>query len=191
MSQYKYYFRKPKSAIVKDVFKWLAVGGAISIAATSPYFAVNILKGFNNSKKYQKEKVYDAFYRLKKNGFINIQQKNHQIHISLTEEGKKKAGRFQIDSLEIKKSKKWDGMWRVVIFDIPQLKSLQRNAFRGKLIELGFKPLQKSIWVCPYPCEDEICLLRDFFSLSEKEIRLILAKNIEKDSYLQEIFKLN
>jgi len=92
--------------------------------------------------------------------------------------------------LEIKKPKKWDGMWRLVIFDIPQLRNAQRNAFRGKLIELGFVPLQKSIWICPYQCGDEMALLRDFFELSEKEIRLITAKNIENDSYFRKIFRL-
>ena len=191
MSQYKYYFRKPKSAIVKDVLKWLAITGAVSIAATSPYFALNILKGFNKARKYEKEKVCSTFYRLKQQGYINIQSKNHQLYISLTPEGKKKAGRFQIDSLTIKKPKKWDGLWRLVIFDIPQLKSVQRNVFRGKLRELGFMPLQKSIWICPYDCKDEIALLRDFLGLSEKEIRLITAKNIENDSYLRKVFKLN
>ena len=190
MSQYKYYFRKPKSVIAVDIVKWLAVAGAVSIAATSPYFALNILKRLSHGRKYEQKKVCDAFYRLKKQGCINIQQKNHQIHISLTAEGKKKAGRFQIDSLEIKKQKKWDGMWRLVIFDIPQLKNVQRNAFRGKLIELGFMPLQKSIWICPYQCDDEIGLLRDFFGLGEKEIRLIAAQNIGSDSYFRKVFKI-
>ena len=190
MGKYKYYFRKPKSVIVVDILKWLAVAGAGSIAPTSPHFGLNILKMFSGGRKYDRRKVCNTFYRLKKRGCINIQQKNHQIYISLTEEGRKKAGRFQIDSLEIKKPKKWDGMWRLVIFDIPQLKSVQRNAFRGKLIELGFMPLQKSIWICPHQCKDEIGLLRDFFGLSEKEIRLITAKDIENDSYLRKVFKL-
>src|SRR3989338_3057261 len=103
MSKYKYYFRKPKSAIAVDIFKWLAVAGAVSFAATSPYFALNILKGFNKARKYEKEKVCNTFYKLKKRGYINIQSKNHQLYISLTPEGRKKAGRFQIDSLTIKK----------------------------------------------------------------------------------------
>jgi len=190
MSQYKYYFRKPKSAIVADILKWLVVAGAVSIAAASPYFALNIMKGFSGGEKYKKRKVCDAFYKLKQHGYINIRQSNHQLYISLTEEGRKKAGRFQIDSLKIKKSKKWDHLWRLVIFDIPQLKSVQRNVFRGKLRELGFIPLQKSIWICPYECKDEIGLLRDFFGLSEKEIRLVTAQSIENDSYLQKVFKL-
>ncbi len=190
MSKYKYYFAKPRSEITKDILKWLAISGAICIAATSPYFGINLIRSFKNKKKYKQKNVYDAFYNLKRRGYIDIKSRNHQIYISLTKEGRKKAGRFQIDSLEINKPKKWDRKWRIVIFDIAQLKNLQRNAFRGKLKELGFFPLQKSVWIHPYPCKDEIELLREFFGLSQKEIRLITAENIENDKFLKKIFKL-
>lgn len=190
MSQYKYYFKKPRSEIVKDVLTSLAVSGAVCIAATSPYFATNLLRGLKQGRKYKKKNVYNVFYRLQKEGCLNVERKNHQVYINLTEKGKKKAGRFQIDSLKINKPKKWDKKWRVVIFDIAQLKKLQRNAFREKIKELGFHPLQKSVWVCPYKCQDEISLLRDFFGLGKKDIRLITAENIEEDTFLRKIFKL-
>jgi len=122
---------------------------------------------------------------------IKIEKRNHQLYISLSEKGKRMAGRFQIDNLKIKKTKKWDKVWRIVIFDISQLRSLQRNLFRGKLKELGFYLLQKSVWVYPYPCKDEIDLLREFFGLSEKEIRLISSDNIGDNTSLRKHFNLN
>lgn len=191
MSKYKYYFKKPKSEIVKDILKCLAVTGAVSIAATSPYFISNILKGFQNAKKYKRRRICDTFYRLKKEGCINIQKVNHQIYISLTEEGKKKAGRLQIDALKINTPKQWDGKWRMVIFDISQPKLSKREAFRGKLKELGFYPLQKSVWIHPYKCEDEIQVLKDFFGLGTKEIRVITAEKIDDDRSIIKIFKLS
>jgi DNA-binding transcriptional regulator PaaX len=190
VSRYKYYFRKPKSEITKDILGWIVVVGVVAVAATSPYFLVNIIRHFKNKKKYKRKKVYDAFYNLRRQGWIDIKERNHQIYISLTKRGKKMAGRFQIDNLKINKPKKWDKKWRIVIFDIAQLKSLQRNAFRGKLKELGFYPLQKSVWIHPYRCDEEIVLLREFFGLGKKEIRLITAENIEDDNLLREIFRL-
>lgn len=190
MTKYKYYFKKPKSEIVKDILRGLAITGAVYIAAGSPYFALNIGKIFRELKGHNKKKVYDTFYDLKRRGDIRIKQQKGQIYISLTEKGKKKAGWLQIDELKIKRPKKWDKKWRVIIFDIVELKKVHRDAFRGKLKELGFQPLQKSVWVSPFACNDEIALLRDFFGLSEKDIRLIVAKNIEKDSELKEIFKV-
>lgn len=166
------------------------MSGVVYIAASSPYFSINLIRELKRWRKYKRRKVYDAFYNLRKQGCIDIKKSNHQIYISLTKEGKRKAGWLQIDSLNIKRPKKWDGKWRMVIFDISQLKKLYRDSFRGKLKELGFLPLQKSIWVHPFECKDEIELLRKFFGLSEKEMRLIVAQHIGNDDWLRKIFKL-
>ena len=178
MSKYKYYFRQPRSKITKDVLYWLAVTGAVSIAASSPFFITNVLRNFRKGRKYKKKKVYDTFYQLKKKGYIRIEKSKHNVLISLTEKGRHKAGWMQIDDLKIKRPKRWDKKWRLVIFDINILKNIYRNAFRGKLKELGFIILQRSIWVCPFECRDEIDLLRNFFGLTNKEMRLIVAENI-------------
>jgi DNA-binding transcriptional regulator PaaX len=191
VGKYKYYFRKPKSEIVKDILRYLLVAGMIYVAASSPYFTIRLLREIKKWKKYPRKKLSSAFYRLKKQGCLKIEMKNRQIYISLTEKGRKKAGWLQIDALRIKKSKKWDGKWRIVIFDISQLKKFYREAFRGKLKELGFYPLQKSVWVIPYPCQDEIELLKDFFGLTEKEVRVIVAENIGKDDQLKKFFMLD
>ena len=188
--KYKYYFKKPKSEITKDILSGLLIAGAIWVAASSPYFIRNLLNSQKKWKKYPKKRVYDTFYILRKQGYIKFETRNNQIYISLTQEGKKKAGMFQINSLKIKKPKKWDGKWRIVIFDIAQLKKIYREAFRGKLKELGFYPLQKSVWAYPFDCQAEIELLKEFFGLSEKEIRIIIAESIGEDTGLKEFFKL-
>ncbi len=193
MSRYKYYFRKPRSEIVRDVLTALMLTGAICIAATSPYFGVNLMRAFKYRRKYgekRKKTIYNTFYRLKREGYIDFNINNHQLYINLTDEGRKKAGRFQIDALEIKKPAKWDKKWRVVIFDIPDLNRIKREAFRGKLREIGFYQLQKSVWINPYDCRDEIELLREFFGLDEKQVRLIVADDIEEDIYIKGVFKL-
>jgi len=191
MTKYKYYLRKPKSEIAKDLLYWLATAGMICLAATSPYFGINLIRGIKRWKKYQKRNIVDAFKRLQRRGCIKVKMINRQIYISLTEEGKKLAGWMQIDALKIKKPKKWDGKWRLVIFDISQLKKFYREALRGKLKELGFYPLQKSVWIYPFDCRNEIGLLRDFFGLSEKEMRLIISENIGKDNWLKQYFKIS
>lgn len=191
MSKYKYYFKKPRSEIIKDVLRWLAVAGAVSMAATSPYFVSNILRASKQMRRHPKKQINNIFYRLRKEGCINIQKVNHQIYISLTDDGRKKAGWLQIDDLKINKPKKWDGKWRLAIFDIAQSKLIKREAFRGKLKELGFYQLQKSVWVHPYECDDEIQVLKDFLALDNNEIKIITAEKIDDDVYLREIFKLN
>ena len=190
MGKSKYYFRKPRSEIVKDILETSLLAGAIVIAATSPYFLVNLLKGYNRLRKYPKRKVSDIFTRLKREGLIDVEYKGGQIYIKLTSQGRKKAGAHQIDSLKIKKPKKWDRKWRIVVFDIAELKKFHREAFRGKLKELGFYSLQKSVWVCPFPCQNEIALLRDFFGLDKEDVRMIVAEKIENPDNLKQQFNL-
>lgn len=166
------------------------IAGAVSIAATSPYFLRNVLSSYSKLKKYPKQRVSDTFTNFQRQGFINIQKSNHQIYISLTEEGKKKAGWLQIDSLKIPRPPKWDGKWRILMFDIAQLKKKHRDAFRGKIKELGFQLYQKSVWIYPFDCRAEIEVLQTFFGLSDKELKLIVAEDAGNDKSLRELFSL-
>ena len=190
IKKYKYYFRKPRSEIVKDILYWLMVAGAVYIAAGSPSFARNILKAHKKWKNYPHKKIYDTFYKLRKQGLIEIANDGSQIHIKLTDEGKKKAGYFQINDLAIKKPKVWDRKWRIVIFDIAELRKLHRECFRGKIKELGFRQLQKSVWIHPFDCKAEIELLREFFGLSQQDLRIIVTEDLEGDEEIREYFKL-
>lgn len=188
IGKYKYYFRKPKSEITKDVFSWLCIGGAIAIAATSPYFLQNVLRSHRKFKKYPKRKISSTFDQLRRQGFLLIQTRNKQIYISLTEKGRKRAGMFQINSLKIQKPKSWDKKWRLLIFDVAEKRKIVREALRGKLKEIGFQLFQESVWICPYDCEDEIALLNDFFGLSDKEVQLVIADKIASEAYWKKNF---
>jgi DNA-binding transcriptional regulator PaaX len=184
---------KPRSEIVKEVIKWLMFAGIICIAATSPYFLINLTKSISKWRRYNRYKrrnISSTFSRLSQKGLIKINKKKNQIYISLTGKGKQMAGRLQIDALEVKRPPKWDHKWRIVIFDIAQLKKNYREAFRGRIKELGFVCLQKSVWVHAFECRSEIALLRDFFRLNEKELRLIIANELGEDVRLRKHFEV-
>lgn len=192
LKKYEYYFAKPKSEIVKDVLSWLLIGGAVAIASTSPYFVPNLIRAYQKKwNKYPKKKVSDTFSRLRREGLIEIRTVNHQIYISLTSEGTKKAGIMQIDKLQIKKPKRWDRKWRLLMFDVPEKTKISREALRGKLKQLGFLLFQKSVWVHPFDCKREVELLQDFFGLSKQQLRLIIAENIGDDQELKRDFNLS
>ena len=116
IQKYKYYFRKPKSAIVQDILRLLAIGGMIYIAAGSPYFVQKFLKNYSRFKRYPNKK-YPMLFRLKKQGCLDFRTINNQIYISLTEKGKRKAGWMQIDDLKIAKPKSGtkSGVWLFLI----------------------------------------------------------------------------
>jgi len=187
--------RGKRSEITKTILKGLLYGGGITIALTSPHFITKILPRIikyarhkEKMKKIERRRFYNSFSYLKKQGFIKMQHKGSQLYISLTKEGRKKCGKFQIDDLKIKKPIKWDKKWRILIFDIKEKQRIKREALRGKLKELGLYQLQKSVWVCPYNFFKEIDLLRRFFGLKDKEMKIITASEIENDEELKIFF---
>ena len=58
----------------------------------------------------------------------------------------------------------------------------------GNDSEVILKPVQ--VWIHPFDCRDEIELLKDFLGLKEKEVRLIVSKDIGEDDWLKNKFKL-
>jgi|SRR3989344_2288745 len=190
MTKYKYYFKQPKTSIAKDILRWFATAGIIFIAASSPNFVHRMTHEFRKRGGYNEKSIRGTFYRLQREGCFITRRRGRQIYISLTEKGRKKAGRFQIDHLTIKKPKKWDRKWRVIVFDISEKHRRAREALRGFFKRLNLYPLQKSVWISPYDCRDEIELLRDFFGLTSKEMRLFVTKRLEDDSELRRVFEL-
>lgn len=106
----------------------------------------------------------------------------------LTEKGKLKALTYHFQKMKIKRED-WDGKWRIVIFDIPEKMRRGRDALRDKLKELGFYELQKSVFIFPYECKDEIEFVIEFFNL-RRYVRFGVLENIDNEIHLKKIFKL-
>lgn len=186
-----------KKQIGSVILKGILASGGIAVAATSPYFVSRALPKifeyakYELKKKKRMENFKRSFYYLKSQDMIKIENKKGQIFISLTKEGKKKAGKYQIDCLSIKPAKQWDKKWRVLIFDIKEKHKIKREALRGKIKELGLYQLQESVWVCPYEFQKEMDILRKFFLLSEDDMKVITASEIENDKKIKRFFKID
>ena len=115
---------------------------------------------------------------LQKRRLVSIIQKNGQDVIEITELGKKRVLEYDLDAIYVKPTKKWNGHWHLITFDIPEKQARARRAVSIKIKELGLYPLQKSIFVSPYPCKDEIDFVGEFFNV-RKYVIYIEAINIE------------
>jgi CRISPR-associated endonuclease Cas2 len=108
----------------------------------------------------------------------------------LAEKGKKRVLKFDLDKIEIKKPPRWDGFWRIIAFDIPEDKNKARKALASKMKNLGFYPMQKSVFVYPYDCKNEIDFITEIFEV-KPYVRYIIAKDIDVALDLKQRFKLS
>lgn len=114
----------------------------------SPY----IFENFGNEIKAKKRKVKikeatikQSLWRLRKHGFVEKREDKY----CLTQAGK------LVMEYVIRKKKaviaKWDGKYRVVIFDIPEKDRKTRNWLRQELYLLNYQKLQESVFIGKYP----------------------------------------
>jgi len=138
-------------------------------------------KVYVSQNKYKENYLYkQRINRLKNKGFIYLSRDK----VKLTKKGLNYLKILDLDKIKIK-SEKWDGIWRVVSYDIPDKCKKERDYFRNKLLELGFKKLQESMFVIPYKCKEEIAALAQCLSLSPYVIYLKTDKIPNQSKYIR------
>src|SRR3989338_5101977 len=144
----------------------IALGGKLSPKSHNSQEAKQIFRGFRRYK----------FVR-------HIKRSDGDIY-TITPKGENKLHHILIDEIVIKNPQKWDGKWRLVIYDLPVRFKKGREALRWKLKDLGFLQFQKSAWIYPYPCEREILFVADFFGV-RKHIEILEVNKILEDNKLK------
>mgnify|MGYP001561410904 FL=1 len=175
--------RLRRTKIREAILVTLQLGGLIALTALAPN-TLSVLgraitkKNINNAR--------GAVGRLIQAGLVTIETKSGKRFIQLTERGKV----FLATRMgSTPKSIKWDGRWRIVIFDIPESKRLLRQRLRDALFQIGYVKLQDSVWVHPFDSEEILVLLKADYRLG-KEVLYIIADSIENDLRLRRHFGL-
>jgi hypothetical protein len=141
-------------------------------------------------KKVKKKYLNRAIRRLYDSKLVEIKEdKNGNTILVLSEEGKKKILIYNIENLKLKRQSKWDGHWRLFIFDIPEKFKRERYILSKKLKEIGMYQLQKSVYVYPFECKDELEFIIEYFGL-RPYVRFGLLKEIDNELHLRKIFNL-
>ncbi|MDP3991333.1 MAG: hypothetical protein U1C56_01140 [Candidatus Curtissbacteria bacterium] len=94
--------------------------------------------------KRKQQSFYSTLYRLQRQGFI---KKTKDRNLTATILGKEKYKKIlkRLPSRSHKPQR--DDSLKVVIFDIPEKEKYKRDWLRDQLQDLGFKMLQKSVWI--------------------------------------------
>jgi len=128
--------------------------------------------------------------RLERQKMIKLCERNGKQIMEITKDGRTKIKRYDFDELTIKEPRRWDGLYRVVSFDIPEKNRVARGALQSKLNKLGFYPFQRSVYVYPYDCQDEIDFISEFFEV-RRFVNFMLVKEIWGEHRIEQYFGLN
>lgn len=176
-------------ATQQKILLMLFTGIAIGLTA-SPFKHGKIIRAAIKEWKDIDEKALDRSIRKLYESKLVAEKVNQDgsITLLLNDAGKERALRFSLDTMSVVRPKKWDGKWRMVLFDIPERQKKLRDVFRRHLQRIGFYEFQKSVFVFPYPCDDELDFLIEFHH-AKRYVRTITVESIDNEPHLLSHFK--
>ena len=142
----------------KEILKIIGSCAILAGAVVAP----NIIKLLDPHTKRHKYQYQKSLKKLANHDIIYL----FGEEIQLTEKGKLLLRKIQIEEIHVKRPDIWNGMWHLVCYDVPEGKKKERDYFRGRLIKLGFKVIQDSLWVYPYECKEEIAVISQSLGIS-------------------------
>ena len=170
----------------EKIKKFVNVGGEGINLAQSLLYSIAIREKLP-PHIHESREAKQILYGFRRYKFVRHTRENNSY--TLTSKGEKKLQHIFIDEVIIKASERWDGKWRLVMYDLPIRFKKARNAFRWKLKDLGFFQFQKSAWIYPYPCEGEVLFVADFFGV-RTYIEILEIGKVLNDSKLKAHFGL-
>lgn len=183
---------------VKQVLTFIGLAGVIGLTFMAPSGGAILGKLILNKQRDDERKDYRKFNeyylhralkRLHSQKYVEITEKGNVQTVTLTSLGRHRIFKYSLDNLSLSKPKHWDGRWRLIIYDVNERKKHLRDVFRGTLKSLGFYKLQESTWIYPYPCEDHVTFLREYYGVGN-EVLYIVANKLENDLPYREYFGL-
>ena len=181
-----------KKIISQEILLGLLKTGAILFVAVTAPNVLQILKPLFNKQKiwreYYPSAIFQTTKKLLRHGYVELIEEENGYRVKITDKARTILVKGDLENLQIATPNKWDGKWRMVVFDIPEKYKKQRNYLCRKLKELNFYPLQESVFLHPFNCEKEIIFLREVLQIPHY-VKFGLLQSVENDSDLRQIFR--
>jgi DNA-binding transcriptional regulator PaaX len=181
--------RRRLGSIQQAILGLILMSGALAVQRIAP----EVLRSLKRDRKFAHQFTYRArsqLSQLREDGLVSFEERGGLRYARITNAGRNALMvRGNLLAQWIQKPKRWDGRWRVVIFDIPERRRNTRDTLRRMMRSFGFYRLQDSVWVHPYDAEDVIALAKTELKLGTNVLYMIV-EHIENDQRLKEEFLL-
>lgn len=183
--------RRRRDNIQNAVLSVVTVAGTLAVAAIVPNI-FQVLPHIIGKKRYKLSfQARTAIDKLIIKGYMHRIRKNGEVYLELTDVGRRylQMEEARVQAPAARKRKRWDGRYRLVMFDIPETRKGTRDRLRRLMGEFGFMRLQNSVWVSPYDCEELAMLVKAELRLGSA-VLYALVDQIEGERKIKDHFKL-
>lgn len=170
----------------------LLLGSGLALGlSNSPKTYFSVLKeAAKEWKEINRELLHRHVRKLYDSNLVDWREDDDgNVTLILSEEGRKRYLQYNLDEMRVPKPARWDGKWRIVMFDIPEKLKKVREAVRGHLRQMGFAEFQKSAFIHPHPCRDEVDFIVEFYNIP-RFVRQLVVTEIDNEDHFKELFEL-
>lgn len=178
--------KKPRliiGKVEKEIIMAVGMGALVAASLVCPNLPL-VLKVFlkKQGKRYLRHKIN----KLERTGLIYFNGEQ----IKLTKSGLNLRKTIQLSEISVVMPKKWDGLWRLVSYDVSEERKKERDSFRQMLERVGFRKVQKSLWVYPFDCKEQVVIMADNLGLASQVIYMETEK-MPNQLKLEKVFNLS
>lgn len=154
-------------------------GKIIKILGQKPATSVDeIWTDFPDHNRYS---VTRSLKGLREAGLIEALSSSHCEYARLTKEGKKKLHSLTLECDTGLVPQAWDGLWRIILLDLPENRKNERESLRYLFKKAGFVCLKNSAWISPFPFEHLFTNIKKDLGLTT-EMMIIVTEKIDEES---------
>lgn len=174
--------------LAKMILLGLVGVGLVIVCVTLPGIGP-VFELFKPKNTYERRKLRHSFKTLQKQNMVHVYNKNGKTVIKITEKGQKKVLKYNLENMEIRRPKKWDGKYRIIMFDVPETKKIARRELSSVLARIGAYRIQKSAFVSPFECRPEIDFVGGYYGV-RTNIIYITAEDLDNADAIKKRFHL-
>lgn len=165
-----------RGELAKNVLRLIGAGVAIGTVVVAPNMA-QVIDYFHPRGRAEKKRIWNAIHHLERRGHLRVEERAGGQYVTLSDKGRQRLSEEMIWELALHTPLRWDKKWRLVMFDIPDRQERARRSFRLKLEDLGFLMYQKSVFIYPHECQNEVLAVAKWFGVNGG-VRYVVATEI-------------
>ena len=182
--------RDTTAKIIDELIRIGSFVALVSAGILAPGVLVGLKKPFDAlysklDHREQEREVRRILYYMKSRGYL---AGDYEHGLQITEKARRRLKRIRLSDVTIQPQTVWDKTWRVIIYDIPEKHASARRNLTRQLRCMGCFQLQRSTWITPFPCRNEVEAISSQY-LIDSFITYLEAQHLDNSSGLLRRFK--
>ena len=186
--------REVTGKIVDEIIRYGAFGALVTTGLVAPGVLRAFDKPFKKLLKNLDQREHERAVRRETQRVIRYMKQqgylagDYEHGLQVTEKARRRLAKHEFRDKSVASMQKWDHKWRIITYDIPEDQRSARDALSAQLRRYGCFQLQKSTWITPFPCRDDIAYIATHHGV-DPFVTYFEAINLDNDTALIARFK--